>query len=1077
MIDPLRYRSLQEQLEFDEDESPMQCWRCLREERVSTPAFFLCHDCGKAGDCRPFCEPCFFDYHLTRRRGKDWHKPHPIVQGDPVTVQTLADGDGATFPKMHDWVTLDYTLTTDGSDVAIEDTFLTKQPLTFQSGCSGPCIHLQLLGCTEIAAADIMGASDPYCAVYWKNEFVGVTTTKHMTLNPKWANQTFVLPLAAEFVEALVGGEEGCSVLFKAGALLPKLRIELYDWDRLSKNDFLGQATVNDAEILRILRQAQSGERDENHVLSFDLEAKQSRGQLGVRVALRGSKLYVHVVQAENLPKADPFSLSDPYCEVYWNDKRIGKTVHIDDTLDPTWDLEIFSVRVDQDGPNSVEESTLRIVCLDWDQFGSDDVLGQIELAGSQIKQLAESKDGDEVVSDNGAGMGEADMEKVFDFVRLLQEHEMDEAGLGKMVVGVPQDPNIVRGKDLEEASEAVEQVEPSKKKKRKKRRKHGGAEHGGGGGAETEANSSQKTRPAETLGSDADPARNTIDELMPGGNKTELGAGVTQTELVHESQAAENARGEGGENRGEVGETAVAIEDCAGGPIDEARVSEVGTGLRSEDGDKEGVDARTPRGGPERTPDVTTESAELLYVDALETMPGGKEGGNQALLSESPPKGEKTSDHGLGNQVKLGQGLSPDTVEVLKPNAGVTAGDPGSDAADAGLKLPSPHKEGDPEKDAGDAGFNLPHVPETEANRDMAGDQLLSDARDEGGKTAKLAPDDQTLLPTAPGKGKDTSKPVLGREEHSAKDVVPIEDDVQIAPQTADDKNGGGCPKKSPAAAGQRNKRDRKTTVHVCYRDAKVQRFEEGRGVLVEYLDDGSSAWVETKFIPRLQIRQDAPVARNVFQRLWDLRHKVFNLQKRVLNVKRAVKVLMGVAMTGSRMQWYPLGLTDEQSGANFVRGTVDCRFLYHTRGSVLRGLDVAVSHMSLGERARVEVRSDYGFGEVYASRNVAPYATLIFVAQVAAIGHHNAKWLIIRRALRDKMEDALFRFRLYLSSAASSYGVARRLVGLLGSLRRRKRADELAMLGDEEESLRNPAVAVEEGEATNTASKEVAK
>lgn len=255
----------------------------------------------------------------------------------------------------------------------------------------------------------------------------------------------------------------------------------------------------------------------------------------------------------------------------------------------------------------------------------------------------------------------------------------------------------------------------------------------------------------------------------------------------------------------------------------------------------------------------------------------------------------------------------------------------------------------------------------------------------------------------------------------------------------------------------------------------ANVQRFEEDRGVLVEYLDDESSAWVETKFIPRLQIRLDAPIARNVFQRLWDLRHKVFNLHKRVLNVKRGMKVLMGVAMTGSRMQFYPLELTDEQSGANFVRGTVDCRFLHHTRGSVLRGLDVAVSHMSLGERARVEVRSDYGFGEVYASRNVPPYATLVFVAQVAAIGHHKAKWIVIRRALKDRVDDALFRFRSYLSSSASSYGVVRRLIGLLRSLRRKKNVNELVPLVDEEQqSFGNPAVAVEEGEATKTAFKE---
>lgn len=230
-----------------------------------------------------------------------------------------------------------------------------------------------------------------------------------------------------------------------------------------------------------------------------------------------------------------------------------------------------------------------------------------------------------------------------------------------------------------------------------------------------------------------------------------------------------------------------------------------------------------------------------------------------------------------------------------------------------------------------------------------------------------------------------------------------------------------------------------------------------------MEYLDDGNSIWVETQFIPRLQIRLEVPVKRNIFRRLCDQRHKLINLHKRVLNVKRGVKMLLGVAMTGSRMQWYPLKLTDEQSGANFVRGTVDCRFLHHTRGSVLRGLDVAVSHMSLGERARVEVRSDYGFGEVYASRNVPPYATLVFVAQVAAIGHRNAKWLVIRRALRDKADDALFRVRSYLSTVVSSSRLVKRTLGSIGSLRRNKEA-KMLLPDDGEESFVDPGVAASE-------------
>lgn len=242
-----------------------------------------------------------------------------------------------------------------------------------------------------------------------------------------------------------------------------------------------------------------------------------------------------------------------------------------------------------------------------------------------------------------------------------------------------------------------------------------------------------------------------------------------------------------------------------------------------------------------------------------------------------------------------------------------------------------------------------------------------------------------------------------------------------------------------------------------------------------MEYLDDGSSAWVETKFIPRLQIRLEAPIKRSVFKRLWDQRHNLFNLHKRVLNVKRGMKMMLRVAMTGSRMQWYQLELTDEQSGANFIRGTVDCRFLYHTRGLVLRGLDVAVSHMSLGERARVEVRSDYGFGEVYASRNVPPYATLVFVTQVAAIGHRTAKWLVIRRALKNRAEDALFRVRSHLSTVASSYGVVKRIVSLIGSLRRKKGVKKL-VTNYEGESLEDVRDAdAEEGGAPKKADVEM--
>lgn len=129
-----------------------------------------------------------------------------------------------------------------------------------------------------------------------------------------------------------------------------------------------------------------------------------------------------------------------PKPQVYWNNKKVGTTAYIDDTLDPVWDLEIFSIKVDAEGPNSVELSTLRIECLDRDQFGSDDVIGQIELSGSQIMQLIGSGEQDRPMgTTEDDAIGEADMGRVFEFIQTFQKHQKEEGSLGKMTVGVPQ--------------------------------------------------------------------------------------------------------------------------------------------------------------------------------------------------------------------------------------------------------------------------------------------------------------------------------------------------------------------------------------------------------------------------------------------------------------------------------------------------------------------------------------------------------------------------------------------------------------------------------------------------------------
>ena len=49
------------------------------------------------------------------------------------------------------------------------------------------------------------------------------------------------------------------------------------------------------------------------------------------------------VMAGSNLPKANTFGLSDPYCVLRWGGREIGKTERIDDCCDPVYEDQTFS--------------------------------------------------------------------------------------------------------------------------------------------------------------------------------------------------------------------------------------------------------------------------------------------------------------------------------------------------------------------------------------------------------------------------------------------------------------------------------------------------------------------------------------------------------------------------------------------------------------------------------------------------------------------------------------------------------------------------------------------------------------
>ncbi|CAM9476934.1 unnamed protein product [Chrysoparadoxa australica] len=118
--------------------------------------------------------------------------------------------------------------------------------------------------------------------------------------------------------------------------MLPRLRVEVFDFDRLGDHDFLGQVTMSDFDILQLLRKAREAGCDDPQI-DVSLRPKQIRGSVGIKFAKNGHTGYIQIVSCQDLPNADPLGLSDPYCMVFWNDALIGKTPHLNDTLNPEW--------------------------------------------------------------------------------------------------------------------------------------------------------------------------------------------------------------------------------------------------------------------------------------------------------------------------------------------------------------------------------------------------------------------------------------------------------------------------------------------------------------------------------------------------------------------------------------------------------------------------------------------------------------------------------------------------------------------------------------------------------------------
>jgi len=211
----------------------------------------------------------------------------------------------------------------------------------------------------DLPALDMGGTSDPYVKVYLlpdkKKKFE--TKVHRKTLNPVF-NETFNFKVPY------------------ADAMAKTLVFAIYDFDRFSKHDQIGEVKVP----LMMVDLAQTIEEWKD-LVSVEGEGGQENKLGDICFSLRyvptAGKLTVVILEAKNLKKMDVGGLSDPYVKIalMQNGKRLKKkkTSIKKCTLNPYFNESFtFEVPFEQ-----IQKVQLLVTVVDYDRIGTSDPIGK----------------------------------------------------------------------------------------------------------------------------------------------------------------------------------------------------------------------------------------------------------------------------------------------------------------------------------------------------------------------------------------------------------------------------------------------------------------------------------------------------------------------------------------------------------------------------------------------------------------------------------------------------------------------------------------------------------------------------
>jgi synaptotagmin-1 len=226
-------------------------------------------------------------------------------------------------------------------------------------------LSVSVIEARDLPGLDLNGSSDPYVNVHMlNNKSLPAFKTKihKRTLNPVF-NETFKYHITYAELNKQT------------------LILSVYDHDRLSKHDEIGQLTLPMSSIDLTKRQENWSELRK---MNASVEGSLGEICLSLRYVPTAGRLNVVILEARQLKKMDVAGLSDPYVKLVLmrSGKRLKKkkTSIKKCTLNPHYN-ESFSFEVPFEHAQEVQ---LIITVVDYDRIGTSEPIGRITLGCEQ---------------------------------------------------------------------------------------------------------------------------------------------------------------------------------------------------------------------------------------------------------------------------------------------------------------------------------------------------------------------------------------------------------------------------------------------------------------------------------------------------------------------------------------------------------------------------------------------------------------------------------------------------------------------------------------------------------------------